>query len=647
VAYRYPYFIALKKTENMIQSELYHHIWSSKKEFVRSHRLKPSDDVTLFCIISGEKENIISVLEDHILESLSTIEWSHESIGADFWFVSESFNHFIQNIDESDRVGFDVLLAVLIDSTLTFAHTGETGIILIEQNGDITNLSNAEAGRYEFQAISSGEILEWSSIYLSNIQIDTRLSDDVLKDLSGLNIVEWKNIIHDILKEDADKSIHIWYILHEKKKILPRYSTGKKQIDILRDKSQEIIGSLNIDRHTRKIRDLIDSFFTHKRNEVKYILLAGWVVLLFLLVYTLFWAFSWVINSPERDNKNQLLRAQELVEESQKLVNNPWSFNQLIEEAEGILFGLREKRLYMWDTQSLLWKIEAMKKEVNDIQTIDISKLNPIMKLEAVNISPVWVFEHNKKLTLIGKEWAITGYARGEPIPSIRPYPTWERAKSFGYNEDGTYFIITEQNKILGIRWNEIGYYTSNGKNDWPDSPIIGTFNGNIYLLWEERESVIRYRPGINWFSSASTLIPKVWEKILDIWIDGWIYAILQSGKVVRYIGGTSNAQKNLNINKIPGQYTIWKDENTQIFAKQNLSYVYVLSGKNIWIFSPDSRRFQDVTAWNYIAQLELQSNTDQVRHISIPRDGIIYISTDKNIYELPFEIADWKIILR
>jgi virulence-associated protein VapD len=33
----------------------------------------------------------------------------------------------------------------------------------------------------------------------------------------------------------------------------------------------------------------------------------------------------------------------------------------------------------MADTQSLLSRIEAMKKEVNDIQTIDISKLNTVM----------------------------------------------------------------------------------------------------------------------------------------------------------------------------------------------------------------------------------------------------------------------------
>jgi hypothetical protein len=46
------------------------------------------------------------------------------------------------------------------------------------------------------------------------------------------------------------------------------------------------------------------------------------------------------------------------------------------------------------------------------------------------------------------------------------------------------------------------------------------------------------------------------------------------------------------------------------------------------------------------VAQLELQS-TEDIRSISVPRDGLIYVVTSASVYELPFEIADGKIILR
>jgi 3-methyladenine DNA glycosylase Mpg len=129
------------------------------------------------------------------------------------------------------------------------------------------------------------------------------------------------------------------------------------------------------------VRDFTASFFTKKQKETKYLFLGVGVVLLFSLIYLLFSALFSVVSSPERDSKNQLIRAQELIESSQKIINNPTAFNKTIEEAEVILFELRDKRVYMSDTQSLLSRIEAMKKEVNDVQTIDVSKLNPVMSI--------------------------------------------------------------------------------------------------------------------------------------------------------------------------------------------------------------------------------------------------------------------------
>jgi hypothetical protein len=79
------------------------------------------------------------------------------------------------------------------------------------------------------------------------------------------------------------------------------------------------------------------------------------------------------------ETKNKLIQAQELIENSQKIINNPQAFNKTISEAEAILFELRDQRAHMTDTQNLLLRIEAMKKEVNDVQTIDVSKLNKIM----------------------------------------------------------------------------------------------------------------------------------------------------------------------------------------------------------------------------------------------------------------------------
>ena len=96
-----------------------------------------------------------------------------------------------------------------------------------------------------------------------------------------------------------------------------------------------------------------------------------------------------------------------MIIQSQKLTNNKQAFNTNIKEAEEILFKLRNEKVHMADTQELLSRIEVMKKEVNDIQTVDIKGDTSIIKFNPSDISPLGIYELNKKLTLIGKEGAI------------------------------------------------------------------------------------------------------------------------------------------------------------------------------------------------------------------------------------------------
>jgi hypothetical protein len=627
-------------------TDIFHHTGEHAGKLVRSHRLSPSEWVTIFIILTGDKESITSILEDHILESISQVEWSIDTIDTDFTFVSENFNHFMQNIDESDRSSTWVILAVLIDDSLVFSHIGDTGIILVEQDGTITSLSNNDPSKTEFHAVSSGEVLAGSHIYLSSSPLENRLSDDLIRDLSALNTVEWKNIIGDVFRKEIQDTIHIAHISHEVDTQPIRRGTSRRQMDILRTGSREVLAKLRAPEILKNTQSWISELFQQKQQETKYLFLWVGIFLLFTLLYFLFSAIFSVVSSPERDSKNQLIQAQKLIDNSQKLVTNPVAFNKSISEAEKILFVLRDKRVYMADTQSLLSRIEAMKKEVNDIQTIDVSKLNAVMKWPEWTISPIGIFEYNKKLNLIGETNSILWYARGEQLPKGKTYPTGEKWVAFDVADDGSFYIVTDGGNVLTQRGDEISYVTSNGKNEWNTSPILNTFNGNVYLIGSGAENVLRYKPGINGFSTPTSIISGLGSKIVDLGIDGGIYTLLQDGKVIRYIGGTTGWQKSLSINKVPGEYNIGNEERTELFVKPNLSYIYILSGKNVWIFAPDSKRFQDVTAWNYVAQLELQTPED-IRSISVPRDGLLYIVTAASVYELAFEVADGKIILR
>jgi hypothetical protein len=193
----------------MIHTDIFHYTWENTGKFIRSHKLQPSDSISIFCILYGEKDNVVSVLEDHLLEAISGIEWSSESLDTDFSFISENFNHFVHNIDEDDMQSTGVLLAVIMGQYLVFAHTGDTSVILLEKDWSITPLSNSDHTGYLFSAISSGEVTPGSHVYLSSTPLEGRVSDDLIRELSDLNSLEWSNIIEDIFKREVQESIYL------------------------------------------------------------------------------------------------------------------------------------------------------------------------------------------------------------------------------------------------------------------------------------------------------------------------------------------------------------------------------------------------------------------------------------------------------
>lgn len=42
---------------------------------LRSHLLHPHDEISIIFLLRADQENIISILEDHLLESISSTEW--------------------------------------------------------------------------------------------------------------------------------------------------------------------------------------------------------------------------------------------------------------------------------------------------------------------------------------------------------------------------------------------------------------------------------------------------------------------------------------------------------------------------------------------------------------------------------------------
>ncbi len=629
----------------MIQVSSLRHNTGGGAKIIHSHKLTPRDTVTIFCIIEWKKENVVSILEDHLLEILSAVEWNSREIETDFSYIAEHFNHFIKNIPTPDLVDVSIVLACNSKDTFIFSTIWTGQVLLVEEN-TISLLTEWTNDRNEFHSISSWEIPNWWKIYFSSSQVDSILGEDIILELSSLDESIWIATCENILKREYTENIHIYRLNNERLRIarLSKESPNNSldPLSLIQWVIQQIQSRLPKIQWNQFIRN-----FPWDNKAFQYSFLSVWVFILFILLYILIRSITSSLYISSTDSKNQLLEAQDLIEQSQKLINNPTAFNLNIKKAEWILFNLRDKKEHLSDTQDLLSQIEAMKKEVNDIQIIDMSKYAPIIKFNPNDISPLWVFEKNKKFTLIGKSGIIADYVRDTPVSKVVPYPPWETAIWFTAEENGNYYILTRNSRILSPRGNDLTYVTVSGQDTWKKSQAINTFNGNIYLVGEEQNQIMKHKPWMNGFSSQTSVLPeKSASGIIDIGIDGGIYILTQDGKILRYITGKTETPKSLIINKVPGEYTIGQVSPSQLFVQSNLSYFYVLSGNSVWIFQPDSKRYQDVASLTYIAQLEIQT-TEEIRSIYVPRDGTVMITTNLGVYEVKFEIVDGKLILR
>lgn len=138
----------------MIQVIPIKHDISEKTSRLRSHILNPRLGVTVTLTIEGKKENIISILEDHLLETISSVEWSSPDSDKDFTFLTENYNRFIRNLEPQDLAHISVVVSLLRDNVLTISAIGNATAYLVEAD-DITKIVAPDRSRFDFHTLTS------------------------------------------------------------------------------------------------------------------------------------------------------------------------------------------------------------------------------------------------------------------------------------------------------------------------------------------------------------------------------------------------------------------------------------------------------------------------------------------------------------
>jgi hypothetical protein len=145
-----------------------------------------------------------------------------------------------------DKENISILLAILVNNSLTLSSIGKVAAILVEsKTGAITSIIQKESTHNEFEYITDGEIFPNSSIYLSNKNLEEIFGKDILLEITDFTNDEWTKICKNIGERELQDHLHIFRIT---------CTSSHNQNEIKRVKQHDIIqqGILNIHSFIQK-----------------------------------------------------------------------------------------------------------------------------------------------------------------------------------------------------------------------------------------------------------------------------------------------------------------------------------------------------------------------------------------------------------
>jgi hypothetical protein len=185
---------------------------------MRSHVIHPAPGLSLLCIVGSPKENVTSVVEDHLLETLSGIEWNEGEEDTDFSYVTEKCNHFLGNLAEEDEIKVQIIFGIEKAGHLMVASIGECEVILEERDGKLSHIHEDTRGHHRFELISSGDIPHGGTIFIVSKALESSLGDSFYHDAARPESDIFGSMTQEALSRELRETAHIIRIRKEGQK---------------------------------------------------------------------------------------------------------------------------------------------------------------------------------------------------------------------------------------------------------------------------------------------------------------------------------------------------------------------------------------------------------------------------------------------
>ncbi len=620
--------------------------WAQNKIIHKTINL--DENLDLFILADCENPDscdlIVGKIIDFAIDNISL-----ENTYKDFALLLENTNSILKTLKQDKNENFNIIIWILKKNNLFFSNIWKTSAYLIKTTNEVIEITEKKENKKEFLFIS-----EWKIDHLDTIVFATNRLLNYLSYSDFSDCVIWKKTeeinknIETILKEEKlDENIWIltfkYYFLLDNKN-----SSSLKIKEIFTNFSMKALDNIII-------KKLVAYYLLWKeklKKQSKIIQNLFYLTIIILSILALYFVINWIISTTTNTktievNKQNLTKALEYVRIASNNSNNSEIFNLNIKKAEEIAQDLKNKNLFLNDINNLLNDINIIKKQFNWIETYNINNSNLLYKIN--NKNPIKLIEVNKKTYLITKNSVL-----GPIIPNKTPKKyTFSQLKNDYFIDAAALWnsiiLITKDWKVVEFTKNwYFSYKDVEGQKTWEKSDTILSYATNIYLLSDQKNQIFKHKKIGKNFQKAIPYLKEedskaIW-KIIDIAIDGWIYILKDDLSIVKFFSTPYRLEK-IVINKFPDNYKKETSSPIKIKTRKDLNYVYILLNDKIWVFKPNTRRFQDTKSLTYLGQIE--ASNWKIKEFYVNHDWDIDILTNSGIYKLNFEVNDGKIIVR
>ncbi len=605
-------------------------------------------NLDLFILASLEKKDLLEIIIQKIIDfAIDNINF--ESAYKDFALLLENINSIIKTLrEDKDLSDLSIIIWVLKKNDLFFSNIWKVSAYLVKNTNEVIEITDKEENKKEFLFIS-----EWKIDHLDTIIFATTRLLNYLSYSDFSDCVIWQKSekinknIELILKEEKIEK-NIWILSFKYYFLNWDIKTSSK----IKEKLNDFILKAIDNKFSKKIIAYYLILKEKLESQSKTIQNIFYLSIIFLSIFWLYLIINSIVwttisNKTLTQAKQELNQAKEYIRLASNNDSDTKVFSLNIQKAQNIIKDLKQKKLFLNDIKNLENDINIIKKQFNQIETFNLNNDKLIYKIEDKN--PIKIVKINKISYLITKNSVIW------------PIITWRKAKKYtfswlwnDYFIDATnlwysIILITKNWKVVEFSKNKKFLYKDvKWQKTWEKSDTILSYNSNIYLIPETKNQIIKHRKIWNIFQKWVPYLKEedakhIW-KILDIAIDWWIYILKNDLSVVKFFS-TPYRLESILLNKLPENYDKETKTPIKIKTRNDLNYVYLLLNNKIWIFKPNTKRFQDTKSLTYMWQIEASSS--KIKDFFINHDWDLDILTNLWIYKLNFEENDWKILVR